>query len=879
MAADIERIRDALSFIHPDDRATWVRMAMAIKAELGDPGFELFDTWSQGGDSYSARDVRDVWKSINGTGGVTIATLFHEAKARGWIDNGTHQRPAAEELAERRRVAAERTAKEETRKGRQHAEAATKAKAIWDSASPARDDHPYLARKQVLAVASLREIHASAAEALLGYAPASRSESLTGRLVVVPVKVAEKLSTLELIDESGRKSALYGGAKSGGYWAAQQLPEGGGQGITVLVGEGVATVLSAREATGYPAVAALSSGNLEPVARAIRQRYPAARLVILADLVKDTGDPDPHAMEAARAVGGRMASPAFGKDRPRHLKDFNDLALDRGLEAVRAAIAGAKAPAGGNGAAPGADNESRVVLLRGDGLRVEPIRWLWDGWLARGKLHMLAGAPGSGKSTIALTLAAVVTAGGCWPDGTECTPGQVLVWSGEDDPADTLLPRLLAAGGDPRRFHIVTGTVDRDGPRQFDPATDIPALLIAAGEIPACSLVLVDPVVTIVPGDSHKNVEVRRALQPLVGFASALDAAVLGISHFTKGTAGRDPVERVTGSVAFGALPRVVMAAARVREADTERRIFCRAKSNIGPDTGGWEYRLDLVGVPGTPGVAAVRARWGEVLKGSARDLLAEAEATGDAEEQSELDEAVGWLSALLENGPVDSKQIRSDAKQAGIAWRTVERGKTRLGVKLSKAGYQGKWRWSLLDHSDPQPNEDPTPENFGGLGGLWESEALEPSCGAGSTKDRQHLQKVPKNTDLGGLWSNQGGMRVPGDREVKDRQDRQCDGDCAAIAPREERETLRVLVDDGLVARTGEGRRGDPCRRDVRDGCEELLHRVVITVDHGSGKHRSFEAHDPGGRTLEVWRAKVLAAHGPSATVRPAPNVPEVLQ
>jgi putative DNA primase/helicase len=251
---------------------------------------------------------------------------------------------------------------------------------------------------------------------------------------------------------------------------------------------------------------------------------------------------------------------------------------------------------------------------------------------------MLAGAPGAGKSTIALTLAAVVTTGGRWPDGTKCTPGHVLVWSGEDDPADTLLPRLLAAGGEKKRFHIVSGTVDRDGPRQFDPATDLPALLTAAQEIPECSLAIVDPVVTVVPGDSHKNVEVRRALQPLVGFASELDAAVFGTSHFTKGTAGRDPVERVTGSVAFGALPRVVMAAARVNEGGAERRIFCRAKSNIGPDSGGWEYQLDLAGVPGAPGVTAVWLRWGAVLEGSARDLLAEAETTVDPEERTKVD-------------------------------------------------------------------------------------------------------------------------------------------------------------------------------------------------------------------------------------------------
>ena len=335
----------------------------------------------------------------------------------------------------------------------------------------------------------------------------------------------------------------------------------------------------------------------------------------------------------------------------------------------------------GNGAAP-ADCESRVLVVRGDALRVEPIRWVWDGWLARGKLHMLAGAPGAGKSTIALTLAAVLTVGGRWPDGTKCAPGHVLVWSGEDDPSDTLLPRLLAAGGDPKRFHIVSATVDRDGARQFDPATDIPALLTAAREIPECGLVIVDPVVTIVPGDSHKNSEVRRALQPLVGFASELDAAVFGVSHFTKGTAGRDPVERVTGSVAFGALPRVVMAAARVNEGDVERRIFCRAKSNIGLDMGGWEYRLVLTDVPRAPGVTAVYARWGEVLEGSARDLLAEAETTGDLDERSELEDAQGFLRGLLANGPVASRQVRADADGAGYSWATVRRAQKRLGSR-----------------------------------------------------------------------------------------------------------------------------------------------------------------------------------------------------
>jgi len=99
-----------------------------------------------------------------------------------------------------------------------------------------------------------------------------------------------------------------------------------------------------------------------------------------------------------------------------------------------------------------------VMLVNGADLKPEPIRWLWPQWLALGKLHILAGAAGQGKTTINLAFAATVTTGGRWPDGTRCEPGNVLIWSGEDDPADTLLPRLLAMGADRRRVYFVQGS-------------------------------------------------------------------------------------------------------------------------------------------------------------------------------------------------------------------------------------------------------------------------------------------------------------------------------------------------------------------------------------------------------------------------------------
>lgn len=182
-----------------------------------------------------------------------------------------------------------------------------------------------------------------------------------------------------------------------------------------------------------------------------------------------------------------------------------------------------------------------VVLVCGSDLTPEPVEWLWPNWLALGKMHILAGAPGQGKTTIAVgAFAATVTTGGRWPDGSRCEPGNVIVWSGEDDATDTLLPRFLAAGGERSRIHFVQGTRDEGGLHPFDPARDMLELVAAIRGAGGASLVIVDPVVSAVTGDSHKNTEVRRALQPLVDAASEGRFAVLGITHFSKGGQGSD---------------------------------------------------------------------------------------------------------------------------------------------------------------------------------------------------------------------------------------------------------------------------------------------------------------------------------------------------
>lgn len=340
--SETERIREALRFIPVGGNGERWRVAAMIYSELGETGRDLWNEWrgDRGND-----DAASTWRSASKEGTLKIGTLFHEAKAKGWRDDGIYHKPTPEELEMRKRATLDRENREKFDIERERADTASKAAEIFKSATAAQPDHPYLARKQVSPVSTLREIDAGVVASILGYTPKSGGDPLTGRLLVVPVKQGDRISTLELIDGDKRKAALAGrGTKSGGYWATETLPNGDGAGLRVLIGEGMATVLSVKEATGHTGIAALSSGNLLAVAKLIREHLPTAKLLILADLIKATGEPDPHAIEAANSVGGFLAIPDFGSDRESGMTDFNDMMILYGREVVAQAIENAKAP-------------------------------------------------------------------------------------------------------------------------------------------------------------------------------------------------------------------------------------------------------------------------------------------------------------------------------------------------------------------------------------------------------------------------------------------------------------------------------------------------------------------------------------------------------
>ncbi|MFZ0508793.1 MAG: AAA family ATPase [Methylocella sp.] len=347
-----------------------------------------------------------------------------------------------------------------------------------------------------------------------------------------------------------------------------------------------------------------------------------------------------------------------------------------------------------NGYTPGALEDIKLVYA--SDVPLEAIEWIWPGWLARSKLHLIAGAPEAGKTTIALSFAAAISSGNYWPDGTRAPGGKVLIWTSEDGIADTIVPRLTRMDANLKNIAIVMQTRPLDGePRPFNPATDMPSLAAKAQAMGGVSMLMLDPVVAAVPHtqNSHNNAETRSGLQPVVDFAAATGAAVLGITHFTKGTAGQDPIERVTGSLAFGALPRIVMAAAITKDPAPGDipRVLVRAKSNIGPSGGGFGYDIDAAPLYERPDITATRIAWLDPIDGTAKELLGETEPATDGEATSKLAAAQAFLKEVLRNGERPQREIMAEAENAGISEKTLRRAaKNTTGKRHAASG----WYW-----------------------------------------------------------------------------------------------------------------------------------------------------------------------------------------
>lgn len=221
-------------------------------------------------------------------------------------------------------------------------------------------------------------------------------------------------------------------------------------------------------------------------------------------------------------------------------------------------------------------------IVRVADVQPRAVEWLWPGRLALGKLTLLGGNPGTGKSTISCDISARISGGIPWPDGGTPERGTVLILSAEDAIDDTLRPRLEAAGADVDRVHVIQSVPEPSGKeRSFSLQDDLARLRSTVTDLGDVRLVILDPITSYMGGsiDSHRTTDVRSVLEPLARFADETRLAVLAITHPPKAAQG-NAMNSFTGSLAYVAAARIAFIA--IEEAETERRLLLPVKINVG---------------------------------------------------------------------------------------------------------------------------------------------------------------------------------------------------------------------------------------------------------------------------------------------------------
>lgn len=350
------------------------------------------------------------------------------------------------------------------------------------------------------------------------------------------------------------------------------------------------------------------------------------------------------------------------------------------------------ANARGEQSSNGSHNRSRpVAATPASAFHPKRVRWLWDGRWAIGSLGLLGGMEGLGKSTVALDVAGAVTRG-VLPGEFYGTPRSVLVCATEDSWEHTLVPRLMAARADLDRVYRIEVRSEQGVDLGLSLPVDTPGLEALATDVDAAMLML-DPLLSRLSAqlDTHKDAEVRQALEPLTGAAERTNLFVLGLIHLNKGGSGRDILDRMMASRAFTAVARSVSVVITDADDDTEAtRLFGTPKNNLGrSDLPTLAFTVESVDIPTDDGPTSVgKVAWGDERMVSIRDAMANAEQDSGA--RTAVAEAVEWLTEYMElYGPaVDAKAVKRDARQAGHAERTLTRARSKLGfITRSKPG------------------------------------------------------------------------------------------------------------------------------------------------------------------------------------------------
>ena len=379
---------------------------------------------------------------------------------------------------------------------------------------------------------------------------------------------------------------------------------------------------------------------------------------------------------------------------------------------------------------------------------VEPreVSWLWPGRLPLGRLSLLVGRPGEGKSFLTADAAARVSTGTPWPDGSTCPRGSVLLMSAEDDPGDTIRPRLDAHHADVSRVHLLTAVrlVDDAGERErIVTLADVEAIESALRQLLDCRLIVVDPIGSYLGSgtDAHRDNEVRSVLAPIATLAEKYGPAVLVVAHRRKGVA-TNADDTAMGSRAFTGISRCVWHLSRDGE-DKDRRLLLPGKNNLASEGTGLAFTIagdppqltwerNPVAMTADDGLAAENA--GPRKPGPDADVR---------------DGAAEWLTTALADGPREAKELLDEWKNGhGGSKTTLERAKKSLGVESFRDAVPGPWWWRLSKDANSLREKQP-----GDLGNLAKNRAYLAAFVGEESKDATFSFPGDLTSDSGDGW------------------------------------------------------------------------------------------------------------------------------
>jgi hypothetical protein len=345
-------------------------------------------------------------------------------------------------------------------------------------------------------------------------------------------------------------------------------------------------------------------------------------------------------------------------------------------------------------------SQRSVTLTFACDIKPRPVRWLWKDRAPLGTFGLIAGREGIGKTTCAYAIAADITQGrlsGVYHG----EPRTVIVAATEDSWEHTIVPRLLAADADLTRVARVDVTTSDGIKSELSLPRDIDAVA-AVCKNHGVALVLLDPMISRLESklDTHKDADVRRALEPLAHLADTTGAVVLGIIHVNKG-ASRDPLNMVMGSRAFTAVARFVWFVAEDPENEFGR-VLGQSKNNLGrSDLPSLTFEIvdSVVGRTADGDIHTGKLTWTGETERSIRDVVEQAH-RGNSNDRTSVDDASEWLHEYLtkHRGQAESALLKSEAKDEGHTESTLKRARQKLGViSESEPGSYPRKTWWLL--------------------------------------------------------------------------------------------------------------------------------------------------------------------------------------